>query len=194
MWQQILPGLRFNIFATIVLGILYPLAITGICQVVFPHQANGSLITRGNQVIGSQLIGQNFAKPEYFQPRPSAAGNDGYDATSSGATNFGPTNQKLMDRVKVSIEKFRKENPDYQGPIPADLLTTSGSGLDPHISPASADAQAPRIAKARGVPAQQISSLIAQFVEGPTFGVLGEPRVNVLKLNLALDQRYHGKP
>jgi K+-transporting ATPase ATPase C chain len=187
MWQQILPGLRLNIFATILLGILYPLAITGICQVVFPRQANGSLISKGNQVIGSELIGQSFAKPGYFQPRLSAAGSDGYDATSSGAPNYGPTNQKLIDRVKASIDKFRKENPDYQGPIPADLLTTSGSGLDPHISPASAEAQAPRVAKARGVPVQQISSLIAQFTQGPTFGLLGEPRVNVLKLNLALD-------
>ena len=191
MWQQFLPGLRLNIFATILLGIVYPLAITGICQVVFPHQANGSLITRGNQVIGSQWIGQNFTRPEYFQPRPSGAGS-GYDATSSGASNYGPTNQKLIDRVKASIEKFRKENPDYQGPIPADLVTASASGLDPHISPDSAEAQAPRIAKARGVAVDQVSSLIARFTEGPTFGVLGEPRVNVLQLNLALDDATHG--
>jgi len=191
MWQQILPGLRLNIFATILLGILYPLAITGICQIVFPHQANGSLITRENQAIGSQLIGQTFAKPEYFQPRLSAAGN-GYDATSSGASNYGPTNQKLIDRVKASIEKFRKENPDYQGAIPADLVTASASGLDPHISPASAGAQAPRVAKARGVAVDQVTSLIARFTEGPTFGVLGEPRVNVLQLNLALDDATRG--
>jgi potassium-transporting ATPase KdpC subunit len=191
MWQQILPGLRLNIFATIVLGIVYPLAITGICQVVFPHQANGSLIMRGNQAIGSQLIGQTFAKPEYFQPRLSGAGN-GYDATSSGASNYGPTNQKLIDRVKASIEKFRKENPGYQGPIPADLVTASASGLDPHISPASAEAQALRVAKARGVAVDQVSSLIARFTEGPTFGVLGEPRVNVLQLNLALDDATRG--
>ena len=188
MWQQILPGLRLNIFATVLLGILYPLAVTGICQVVFRRQANGSLITRGNQVIGSEWIGQNFAKPEYFHPRPSTAGN-GYDAASSGASNYGPTNQKLIDRVKASIEKFRKENPDYQGPIPADLVTASASGLDPHISPASAAAQAPRIAKARGIAVDRVSSLIARLTEGPTFGVLGEPRVNVLRLNLALDGR-----
>ena len=138
MWSQLLPALRINIFLTILFGVVYPLAITGICQVVFPHQANGSLIVQGGKVIGSDLIGQNFTKPEYFQPRPSAAGNDGYDATASGGSNYGPTNQKLIDRVKASVEQFHKENPDYQGPIPADLVTTSASGLDPDISPASA--------------------------------------------------------
>ena len=190
MWQQILPGLRIKIVMTILLGIIYPLVITGICQVVFPHQANGSLIIAGGQVIGSELIGQNFSKPEYFQPRPSAAGNDGYDATASGASNYGPTNQKLIDRVKASIEKFRKENPDYTGPIPADLVTASGSGLDPHLSPDSARAQVARIAKARGVSVEQINSLIVQFTENPDLGLLGEPRVNVLKLNLALNQQF----
>ena len=115
MWEQILPGLRIKIFMTIVLGVLYPLAMTGISQVIFPHQANGSLITKGDKVIGSELIGQNFTKPEYFQPRPSAAGNDGYDPTASGGSNYGPTNQKLVDRVKASVDKFRKENPDYHG-------------------------------------------------------------------------------
>ncbi len=180
MWQQILPGLRMNIFATILFGIVYPLVITGICQVAFPRQANGSLIRQGNQVIGSELIGQSFTKPEYFQPRPSGAGNDGYDAASSGAPNLGPTNQKLIDRVKASIERFRKENPDFTGPIPADLLTTSASGLDPHISPASA----------RGLTVDHVRSLIGQFTEKPSFGILGEPRVNVLKLNLELDRKY----
>jgi len=189
MWKEILPGLRINIFLTLVLGVVYPLAITGICQVAFPHQANGSLITSGNKVIGSELIGQNFAKPEYFQPRPSAAGNDGYDATSSNGSNYGPTNQKLIDRVKASVEKFHKDNPDYRGPIPADLLTASASGLDPDISPDSALAQAPRIAKARGVSVEQINQLIAQSTQPPALGILGEPRVNVLKLNLALDQQ-----
>ncbi len=193
MWSQLSPGLRINIFLTILLGVIYPLAITGICQVAFPHQANGSLIPRGDKFVGSELIGQNFTKPEYFQPRPSAAGNDGYDATASGASNYGPTNQKLSDRVKASVEKFRKENPDYQGPIPADLLTTSGSGLDPHLSPDSARAQVARVAKARGVSTDQLSQLVAQFIEQPELGVLGEPRVNVLKLNLALDQRFPRK-
>jgi K+-transporting ATPase ATPase C chain len=190
MWQQILPGIRIKIFMTVVLGILYPLAITGISQMLFPHQANGSLVTVGGKVVGSELIGQNFAKPEYFQPRPSAAGNDGYDPTASGGSNYGPTSQKLVDRVKASIDKFRKDNPDYTGPIPADLVTASGSGLDPDISPDSAAAQTARVAKARGVSADQLSKLVAQFTEAPDLGLLGEPRVNVLKLNLALDEQF----
>lgn len=190
MWSQLSPGLRINIFLTILLGVIYPLAITGICQVVFPHQANGSLITQGDKVIGSELIGQNFSKPEYFQPRPSAAGNDGYDATASAASNYGPTNQKLIDRVKASVEKFRKENPDYHGPIPADLLTMSGSGLDPDLSPDSAHVQVARVARARGISPDQVDQLVAQFTRQPDLGVLGEPRVNVLKLNLALDQQF----
>jgi K+-transporting ATPase ATPase C chain len=190
MWAQISPGLKINLFITLLVGVAYPLAITGICQIVFPHQANGSLIMDGGRVIGSELIGQNFTRPEYFQPRPSAAGADGYDATSSGGSNYGPTNQKLIDRVRASVEKFRKENPDYVGPIPADLLTASASGLDPHISPSSALAQAPRIAKSRGTSADQIRQLIAQFTKNPDLGFLGEPRVNVLKLNMALDRQY----
>ena len=190
MWEQILPGLRLKLFMTILLGVVYPLGITGICQVFFPHQANGSLITGAGKVIGSELIGQNFSRPEYFQPRPSAAGSDGYDPTSSGGSNYGPTNQKLIDRVKASVEKFRKDNPDYQGPIPADLLTASASGLDPHISPASAEAQAPRVAKARGVSVDQVNRLAAQFTEGPELGILGEPRVNVLKLNVELEHQF----
>src|SRR5579871_3829111 len=193
MWPQILPGLRINLIFTVLLGIAYPLAVTGISQVVFPRQANGSLVTAGGKVIGSELIGQNFTKPEYFQPRPSAAGNDGYDPTSSGGSNLGPTSQKLIDRVKASIEKFRKENPDYTGPLPADLVTASASGLDPHLSPDSAKAQAARVAKARGVSVDQMNQLIAQFTEAPDLGFLGEPRVNVLKLNLALDGQFPRK-
>ncbi|MGH7837584.1 MAG: potassium-transporting ATPase subunit KdpC [Candidatus Binataceae bacterium] len=190
MWPQILPGLRINLFVTIAFGVIYPLAITGVCQVVFPHQANGSLVTAGGAVIGSELIGQSFTKPAYFHPRPSAAGTDGYDATSSGGSNYGPTNRKLIDRVKASVEKFRKDNPDYQGPIPADLFTASASGLDPDISPDSALAQAPRVAKARGISTDQVKRLIAQLTEGPELGLLGEPRVNVLKLNLDLDRKF----
>ncbi len=193
MWSQLSPGLRINIFFTILLGVIYPLAITGICQAVFPRQANGSLITQGDKVIGSELIGQNFTRPEYFQPRPSAAGNDGYDPTASGGSNYGPTNQKLIDRVKASVDKFHKDNPGYQGPIPADLLTASASGLDPDISPASAQAELARVAKARGISTDQLSQLVAQYTKTPDLGLLGEPRVNVLRLNLALDQQFPRK-
>jgi potassium-transporting ATPase KdpC subunit len=189
MWEQLLPGLRIKLFMTVVLGVVYPLAMTGISQVIFPHQANGSLIRIGDKVIGSELIGQNFSKPEYFQPRPSNAGTNGYDATASGGYNQGPTNQKLIDRVKASVEQFRKDNPDHQGPIPADLVTGSASGLDPHISPDSAHAQVARVAKARGITVDQADQLVTQLTESPDLGLLGEPRVNVLKLNLALDQR-----
>lgn len=189
MWQQILPGLRIKIFFTIVLGIGYPLLITGICQLVFPYQANGSLVKVNGKIIGSEIIAQAFTKAEYFQPRPSAAGS-GYDPTASGGSNFGPTNQKLYDRIKTAVEKFRKDNPDYHGPIPADLLTTSESGLDPDLSPASALAQAARVAKARGITLEQTNRLVAEFTRAPDLGFLGEPRVNVLRLNLALDQRF----
>jgi K+-transporting ATPase ATPase C chain len=193
MLSQLWPALRINIFLMILLGVAYPLAVTGISQVLFPRQANGSLIVKNGQVVGSELLGQNFTRPEYFQPRPSAAGNDGYDPTASGGSNYGPTNQKLIDRVKASLDKFHKENPDYQGPIPADLLTASASGLDPDISPASAQAQSLRVAKARGISADQIGELVAQNTKSPDLGLLGEPRVNVLKLNLALDQQYPRK-
>jgi potassium-transporting ATPase KdpC subunit len=193
MWEQILPGLRIKLFFTLVLGIGYPLAVTGISQLILPKQANGSLVTAGGKVVGSELIGQNFSKPEYFHPRPSAAGDKGYDATSSSGSNFGPTNKKLIDRVSASVDQFRKENPDYQGPIPADLLTASASGLDPHISPDSARAQAARVAKARGASIDQVNQLIAQYTEQPDLGFLGEPRVNVLKLNLALDEQFRNR-
>jgi potassium-transporting ATPase KdpC subunit len=188
MWQQILPGLRIKILFTILLGVVYPLAITGLCQALFPHKANGSLIANGAGVIGSELIGQNFSRPEYFHPRPSAAGNDGYDATASNGSNLGPTNAKLAARVSESLSKFHKENPDYAGPIPSDLVTTSASGLDPHISPASALAQAARVARARALPVDTVANLIDRFTEPADFGFIGEPRVNVLKLNLALDR------
>jgi potassium-transporting ATPase KdpC subunit len=192
MLSQLWPALRINIFLTIVLGVGYPLAVTGVSQILFPHQANGSLISKGDQVIGSELIGQNFSKPEYFQPRPSAAGS-GYDPMASGGSNYGPTNQKLIDRVKASVDQFHKDNPDYHGPIPADLLTASASGLDPDISPASAQAQEPRVAKARGISANELSQLVAQYTKSPDLGLIGEPRVNVLKLNLALDQQFPQK-
>jgi len=175
---------------TILTGLIYPGIVTGICQLVFPSRANGSLIVVDGKVAGSSLLGQNFTKPEYFHPRPSAAGNDGYDASASNASNYGPTNQKLIDRVKGDIAKFRKDNPGYEGPIPADLLTTSASGLDPHISPASAQAQALRVAAARGIAVDQMKQLIELHTEGRQWGFLGEPRVNVLLLNLDLNRKF----
>ena len=193
MWKQLLPAVRMTLTLTVLTGLLYPGVVTGLSQLLFPTAANGSLVQQNGRIIGSALIGQNFTRSEYFQPRPSAAGNDGYDPTASGGSNFGPTSQKLADRVKASVEKFRKENPEYKGPIPSDLLTASASGLDPHLSPASAAAQAPRVARVRGVSQEQIQQLIAQFSEDRDLGFLGEPRVNVLRLNLALDQNYPAK-
>jgi K+-transporting ATPase ATPase C chain len=190
MRYQIGPAFRITLFMTILTGLIYPGIVTGFCQMFFPQRANGSIVKIGGKTVGSELIGQNFSKPQFFHPRPSAAGNDGYDASASNASNYGPTNQKLIDRVKGDVAKFRQENPGYQGPIPADLLTTSGSGLDPHISPASALAQAPRIAQARGVTVDQISQLVSAHTEGRQWGFLGEPRVNVLLLNLDLDQKF----
>jgi K+-transporting ATPase ATPase C chain len=189
MWRQLLPGLRMTIVMSVLTGLIYPGLVTGICRLVFPKQSDGSLIQRNGRIIGSELIGQNFSKPEYFQPRPSSAGNDGYDATASGGSNLGPTNKKLIDRVTASVEAFRKDNPGYTGPVPADLVTTSGSGLDPHISPAAAEAQIARVAKARGASEDQMRQMVHRFTEGRDLGFLGEPRVNVLLLNLALDEQ-----
>lgn len=191
--RHIAPAFRMMLLMTVLTGLIYPGVVTAVCQILFPRQANGSLVTVDGQVVGSALIGQNFTKPEYFHPRPSAAGNDGYDPTASGGSNFGPTHQKLIARVKASIEQFRKENPGYSGPIPADLVTASASGLDPDISPASARAQAARIAKARGVAVKRIDQLIASHIVGRSLGLLGEPRVNVLELNLQLDRRFGRK-
>jgi len=193
MRHQIAPAFRLMLVVTVLTGLVYPGVITGISQELFRWQANGSMLKVEGKEIGSALIGQNFTKPEYFHPRPSAAGNDGYDATASTGSNYGPTSQKLIDRVKSSVEQFRKENPDYTGPIPADLLTASASGLDPDISPASAEAQAARVAKARGVSLEQIDLLISQNTKGADLGFLGEPRVNVLELNLDLDKQFPAK-
>jgi K+-transporting ATPase ATPase C chain len=179
-----------TILLTVLTGLVYPGVITGLCQMIFNKQANGSLITKDGKVVGSSLIGQNFSRPEYFHPRPSAAGSDGYDASASSGSNLGPTSQKLADRVKTSVEKFRTENPDFTGPLPADMVTASASGLDPHLSPASIEAQIVRVAKARGVNADQIRPLVSRFTEGRDLGFLGEPRVNVLRLNIALDERH----
>jgi K+-transporting ATPase ATPase C chain len=171
-------------------GLIYPGIVTGLCQALFAKQANGSLVTQNGQVVGSTLLGQNFAKPEYFHPRPSAAGDNGYDPAASQGSNLGPTSQKLADRMKASAAQFRKENPAYTGAIPADAITASGSGLDPHISIANAEAQAARIAEARSLKLADVESLINSSTENRDLGFLGEPRVNVLVLNLALDQHF----
>jgi K+-transporting ATPase ATPase C chain len=245
MWNQILPGLRIKLFLTVLLGVVYPLFMTGISQVIFPRQANGSLVKAGDRVIGSELIGQNFSKPEYFHPRPSSAGT-GYDSTASAGSNLGPTSAKLvrgtikLDDKKnevvdfdgislrlvhyclendvpyessMPLDRFRDANGglddvklikafnDDQAPllfkpktsIPADAVTGSASGLDPHISPASAQLQTARVAKARGISVEQANQLVARFTEGSDLGLLGEPRVNVLIVNLAMDQQYPRK-
>jgi K+-transporting ATPase ATPase C chain len=193
MTSHILPAFRMTLVLTVLTGLIYPGVVTGIAQVVFPSQAHGSLVTKDGRVVGSALIGQNFSKPEYFHPRPSAAGQNGYDASASAASNFGATNQKLIDRVKASVDQYRKENPDYTGAIPADAVTASGSGLDPHISPANADIQAARVARARNVDGSRVRELIARATDSPWLGFNGEPRVNVLLLNLALDEQLPRK-
>lgn len=190
MWKQMAPAFRIIALFTVLTGLIYPAVVTGLCQLLFHAKADGSLISINGQVVGSQLIGQNFAQPQYFHPRPSAAGNDGYDGMASGGSNYGPTSQKLVDRVKASVEQFRKENPDFTGPIPADLLTASASGLDPDISPASAYAQAARVAKARGLSVEQIRQQVARHIQGRDLDLLGEPRVNVLALNLDMDRQF----
>jgi potassium-transporting ATPase KdpC subunit len=245
MWKQISTGFRINIVLTILAGVLYPLAMTGICQIAFPHRANGSLVVEGNKVIGSELIGQNFAEPRYFHSRPSAAGSGGYDASSSGGSNLGPTSAKLIygtirvdDKKKEAVDfdgislrivhyclengipykssiplnKFQDANGNLddvelvkafnndharltftpEATIPADAVTGSASGLDPHISPANAAIQAARVAKARGISENQVNRMVAEFTEGPLFRIFGEPRINVLQLNLALDRHFPG--
>jgi len=187
MWSSLGSAFRITLVLTILTGLLYPAVVTGVAQVLFPAKAHGSLVSANGKVVGSTLIGQNFSKPEYFHPRPSAAGANGYDASASGGSNYGPTNPKLIGRVKTSVQQFRTENPDYTGPIPADAVTASGSGLDPHISPANAEIQAARVAKARGMELAAVKALVAGATEQPWLGFIGEPRVNVLQLNLALD-------
>ena len=188
MFSEFKPAILMTLVFTVLTGIFYPLAITGAAQAMFHKQANGSLIERNGKVIGSEHIGQNFTKPEYFHPRPSAAGS-GYDAANSGGSNLGPTNPALADRLTKDAAQFRKDNPDFTGPLPADAITTSASGLDPDITPANAMAQAARVARARATSSDMVRSLVAGAVEGRDLGVFGEPRVNVLKLNLALDEK-----
>lgn len=185
--KNFITAILMTFVTTVLLGLIYPLVVTGLAQAIFPHQANGSLVkNERGETVGSELVGQPFAAPGYFRPRPSAAGAAGYDAGASGGSNLGPTNQKLIDRVKADVEKYTAENPGK--PIPVDLVTASGSGLDPHVSPAAAEFQVPRVARERRISEEDVRQIVARFTEGRQFGFLGEPRVNVLLLNLELDR------
>jgi potassium-transporting ATPase KdpC subunit len=179
----------YTIISVILFGLIYPLVMTGISQLLFPWQANGSMVYINGKPVGSAIVGQLWTKPQYFHGRPSAAGK-GYDPTSTGATNLGPTSKKLIDSTKATIAALKKENPDATIPVPMDLVTSSGSGIDPDISPEGAYYQAPRVAKARRLPLAQVNALIAKVTQPRTFGILGEPRVNVMQLNLALDNLH----
>ena len=189
MKNELLVALRMTVVTFVLTGLAYPLLVTAVAGVAFPAQAAGSLVTRDGRVVGSELIGQAFTKPGYFQSRPSAAGN-GFDATASSGSNLGPTSQKLRDRVSADVARLRQENPQAPGTVPLELVTTSGSGLDPHVSPEAALWQAPRVAAMRGASTATIEALVRTHVEPRTFGFLGEPRVNVLLLNLDLDRRF----
>jgi len=187
--RNLVSAVLMTIVTTLLLGVVYPLVITGIAQVAFPDQANGQLIERDGKVVGSRIIGQGFSSPGYFHSRPSAAGM-GYDAANSAGSNLGPTNKKLIDAVKANVEAAHRENPG--APVPIDLVTTSASGLDPHITPAAADFQVPRIARERGLSEGDVRRIVAAHTEGRQLGFFGEPRVNVLELNLALDDVQAG--
>ena len=187
MKKNIITSISMTIVTTILLGLIYPLIVTGLAQLIFPNKANGQLIVKNGQVVGSRIIGQGFSGPGYFHSRLSAAGN-GYDATSSGGSNLGPTNQKLIDRVKADAERLQTENPGK--PVPIDLVTTSASGFDPEISPAAAEFQVPRIAKERGMTEEDVRQFVAKHTLGRQWGFLGEPRVNVLELNLDLNEAH----
>jgi K+-transporting ATPase ATPase C chain len=191
MKKELIIALRATLVTLVVTGLAYPLAVTGAAQVLFAGRASGSLVTdERNQVVGSELIGQGFSSPSYFQSRPSAAGDNGWDAANSSGSNLGPTSKKLRDAVKERVAKLHAENPDARGDVPAELVTQSASGLDPHLSPEAAAWQAPRIAKARGVAVARVTAVVDELTEGRDLGVFGEPRANVLMLNLALDRRF----
>ena len=186
--KNLLTAILMTIVTTVLFGLIYPLAVTGIAQLAFPDKANGQLIKSDDgTIIGSRIIGQPFGGPGYFHSRPSAAGAAGYDAGASSGSNLGPTNQKLIDRIKGDVERLQADNPGK--PVPVDLVTTSGSGLDPHISPAAAEFQVPRVARERGLSEKELQQIVATHTEGRQFGFLGEPRVNVLELNVDLDSR-----
>jgi potassium-transporting ATPase KdpC subunit len=185
--RNLLIAVLMTIVTTLLLGIVYPLVVTGVAQVLFPANANGQLIERDGKMVGSRIIGQAFSSAGYFRSRPSAAGT-GYDAANSAGTNLGPTNKKLVDAVKAAVDAAKQENPAV--PVPIDLVTSSASGLDPHISPAAADFQVPRVARERGIPEDEVRRLVSVHSAGRQFGILGEPVVNVLELNLALDTEH----
>ena len=185
--RNLISAVLMTIVTTLLLGVIYPLAITAIAQVTFANQANGQLIERNGTVIGSRIIGQGFSSPGYFRPRPSAAGT-GYDAANSAGSQLGPTNKKLIDAVKANVDAARKENPNAA--VPIDLVTTSASGFDPHVSPAAADFQVPRVARERGIAEAEVRRLVGANTDGRQLGFFGEPRVNVLELNIALDAQY----
>ena len=187
MKRNLWISIAMTVVTTVLLGVIYPMVITGLAQVTFPRKATGQLIVKNGKVIGSKIIGQGFSGPQYFHPRPSAAGN-GYDATSSGGSNMGPTNQKLLDGVKGYVASAQAENPSM--PVPIDMVTTSASGFDPHITPANAEFQLPRVARARAISVEELRGVVSKHTEGRQFGILGEPRVNVLELNLDLDQQF----
>ena len=190
MKKNLITAVLMTVATTILLGIIYPLVVTGLAQLIFPKQANGQLIQKGGKVVGSSIIAQGFASPGYFHPRPSFAGN-GYDPTNTNGSQLGPTNQKLIDRVKADVANAQTENPTAT--VPIDLVTGSASGLDPHITPASAEFQLPRVAKERGTTVEQLRPLVKRHTEDRQFGFLGEARVNVLELNLELDDRFPTK-
>jgi len=191
--KELVVALRMTMVTLALTGLAYPLIVTGVAQIVFPWRANGSVVSADGRVVGSELIGQGFKSPAYFQPRPSAAGADGYDAAASSGSNLGPTSRKLRDRVSADVARLRSENPQAPAAVPAELVTTSASGLDPHLSPEAVRWQVSRVAAARGITVGDVQALVDARTEGRTFGLLGEPRVNVLLLNLDLDRKA-GRP